>query len=1690
MKTVTKYICKIVVLLSLIVSQAYAQLGAQYTYTLGPIFQNYPNFPTYRINGSSIMACGETWMGGTNTYGMVTKIDTSGTMQWLKVYIDALVASQFELHDIYQTGSNYLICGKTIGKDGTGCGGGGCAVQGGWAAIIDGNGNIVKTKEYSPYYFAPSIMYLAKPLPAGAGGTYAFVGEQWGNSAANCTGGYQVGVNGSQGLPNGDILVVKTDANLDTTSTVRYSLDYNFLCGGVVSSDSTFDDNISDFITTSNSLVYCGTTQHYDAAYPCDHYRDEGFVMSTQLDGTVNWAKTFYFGNSCHHDYITDVIEMGAGGDYMVIGNSYSLGQQFIMRLNRTTGAVIWCYSYSGAILTYVNKISQDVNDGNYIVSGETSNGGYDMVMFKIDANGTVLPAFTKEIGRPTFSEGAVYGTGGATTLQSTNGTYFLMGTQDQGGSNDGLMMAKLHKTLFSSGCNEQTGPITATAQSVVVRTPVVRTYLGQVIPAAITINVTDYTANQTTANLCVFAPLSITTSGTNVNCKGASTGTATASVVGGSANYTFAWSSGVTNITTSTSNTITGLPNGTYTVIISESGGAAITGTVAVTQPGSNVSATASATSPNCFGSTGSVSASPSGGTSGYTYTWSNTATSQTVNGLGTGGYTVTVTDNLGCTTTTSASVTVPSAVTGTASSSIASCGNNNGSVSVNPSGGTSGYNYSWSPGGATSQTVNGLAGATYNVTITDSKGCTGTTTATVGSTPAVTASIIGHTDVSCNGGSTGTATAGQSGGTSGFSYAWSPSGSGSALSGLAAGTYTVTVTDANSCTSTASITLTQPATSVGVTVTPTQPLCSSGSATAQANPTGGTSGYTYSWSNSTTSQIATGLSTGTYTVKVTDSNGCTSTSTTSITIPQPITASITGVNATCGNNNGSASVTANGGTGGFSYTWSNGASGLTATTLFAGPYSVTVTDGNGCTQTAAGTVNNAGAATVTATGNTNAKCKGSNEGSASVTVAGGVAPYTYSWSTTASGVTSVTGLTAGTYTISVNDANGCLASSTVTITEPTAVVTTLGSSTNPTCGSSNGTAFVTGSGGTGTISYTWSNAISGATATGLAAGPYTVTATDNNGCTGTTTFTLSNAGAPVITVNSSVDAACFGTSTGTASVSSAGGTPNYTYTWSSGPSGVGVVSASNLAAGTYTVTVNDANSCSSTQTITISQPVDLSATFATTAATCGTATGIATATAAGGTAPYTYAWSSLATGATATNLAAGNYTVTITDAHSCTQTAQTSISNLGAATLTATGAQTICIGQTATITTTLSGGTSPYTYSWSGGTTTLTGPGPQSVSPISTTTYTVVVTDASGCMSNSQTVQITVNPPLTVLLNATSTSVCSGSSATLIATPSGGNGTYSYSWSPGGATGATITVNPSVPTTYTVTVSDNCNTPVTVANQPISVNPLPAITMTSDITAGCGIPLCVNFSMTSTGSCKNVAWDFGDTDTSASSTPKHCYASAGAFTVMVKCTDINGCSATDTMKNMINVYTRPKADFTYTSPVVAGAEVDFTNKSVGASNYIWNFNDASSGPDSVSILANPIHTFKDSGMFCVKLYAISAAGGCSDTAVQCIKVNEACNLPDSIPNVFSPNGDNINDLFTIKSTGLSSLICTLFNRWGMNIYKYDAVNTGWDGRTFSDNTSPAGTYYYILDATCLDGKKKDGHGFVQLMR
>jgi hypothetical protein len=778
----------------------------------------------------------------------------------------------------------------------------------------------------------------------------------------------------------------------------------------------------------------------------------------------------------------------------------------------------------------------------------------------------------------------------------------------------------------------------------------------------------TTFTASSSTSKDCetqititVSAPKAKTNVNSNVSCNGGSNGAAAVEAYDGASPYTYLWSNGATTPA------ITGLTAGTYTVTVTDANGCTAKTTAVVTQP-TALAASTSQTNISCNGgSNGAASVTVSGGTPGYTYSWSPYGgTGATATGLSAGVYTVTITDAKGCTLTKIFTVTqFTGLVASTSQTNITCNGGSNGSASVNATGGAGSYTYLWSPSGGTSATATGLKAGVYSVLLTDANSCSLSKTFTI-TQPTALAATTAQTNLACNGGSNGSASVNVTGGVGGYTYLWSPSGGTAAsATGLTAGNYTVLVTDANSCTLTKTFTITQPTALVASVSSQTNVSCnggSNGSATVRA--TGGTGSYTYSWLPSGgTAATATGLSAGSYNVTVTDVNGCTATQTFIITQPTALIASAASqINVSCFNgSNGSATVSTTGGTGTYSYSWApRGGTSATATGLSAGNYTVTVSDVNGCSTTKLFTVTQPSVITASVTELTNVACNGSATGSATVAASGGTGTYTYAWLPRGGTAATATGLSAGAYNVLITDANGCTFTQPVTITQPTALVVTP-LQTNVSCnGLSNGSATVNTTGGTGAYTYAWlPSGGTAATATGLSAGTYTATVTDANGCTVTQSFTITQPAALVASAATQKNVSCFEGSNGSATVSVTGGTGPYTYTWL--PSGGTAATATGLSAGTYTVNVSDANGCTTTQSFTITQPTILEATASITAtATCVESTdGSATVLATGGTSPYTYLWDNGETTATATSLSVANHTVTVTDVNGCATTA-----------------------------------------------------------------------------------------------------------------------------------------------------------------------------------------------------------------------------------------------------------------------------------------------------------------------------------------------------------------------------------------------------------------------------------------------
>ena len=786
----------------------------------------------------------------------------------------------------------------------------------------------------------------------------------------------------------------------------------------------------------------------------------------------------------------------------------------------------------------------------------------------------------------------------------------------------------------------------------------------------------------------------------------------------------------------------------------------------------------------------------------------------------------------------------------------------------------------FTWSPGGNTGNSISVTPNTTTTYTasylVTGCPSVSGTGTVTVNPLQPITGNLT-----ACLGLNSQLANVVAPGTWSSSNLGVATISSNGLVAGVSAGTSTITYNASNGCSTTAQFTVyPQPI----LTANPSNVLCFGGSGSVVLNATGANAPYTYGGSPTQN------LSPGTYTYTATSTNGCVS-APVSITITQPqvgLILSNTQVNVLCfGNNTGSIDLTVTGGTGPYTYAWSNNTTAQDPSNLIAGVYTVTVTDANGCTATATVTITQPAFALVATTTQVMIACFGGSTGSVNMTPTGGTAPYTYVW-TGGSTAQSAIGVPAGTYTVVVTDANGCTTTISATITQPQAPLSLATTQVNVLCfGNSTGSIDLSPSGGTPGYTYAWSNNSTIQDPLNLIAGTYTVVVTDANGCIDTTGVIITQPQSGLSLSSTQVNVLCFGNNTGAINLTVAGGTAPYTYAWSNNTT---AQDPSNLIAGVYTVTVTDANGCTATLSITITQPataVSISTTVQN--ILCLNGTGSINSSPAGGVSPYTYSWSNQATTQNITNLQAGNYTVTVTDANGCTANAvgvvAITLSTVPVQINNSTGTNVLTC-TTPAISLQATGG---VTYTWTGGQT------PNTANNVITIpgSYTVNMIDPNGCpVSQSIVITQNITPPTSGITNSTGTTIidCNASSINLLAT---GGGTYQ--WNNGLGTNATQSISQAGSFTVVVTAANGCLDSSTVV---LTVAPVPLVTGI-DTTICSGQSVLITPVYYPTGG--QVIWTNGQTTPNLTVSP----TSTTMYSVLYTW---NGCTATEDITVTVN--------------------------------------------------------------------------------------------------------------------------------------------------------------------------------------
>jgi uncharacterized repeat protein (TIGR01451 family) len=675
---------------------------------------------------------------------------------------------------------------------------------------------------------------------------------------------------------------------------------------------------------------------------------------------------------------------------------------------------------------------------------------------------------------------------------------------------------------------------------------------------------------------------MTLTLDVTPAACNNVNNGAINLTVNGGTGPFEYFWSMG------NTTQDVSNLQPGTYTVTVEESNGCRVVGSAMVPAQAGITLAFGTTNQNSCIGSLGTIDVTATGGTGLLGYNWAHIPGAnnpEDPTNLSAGVYTVTVTDAIGCTASGSATVgDVQFSLSLSATTSSASClTGTGGAVDLSVSGGAA-TAYLWNDG-ATTEDISGLLPGTYITTVTDVNNCTATLSVTVTTGGEMPAASFDVTPAACETGAANGAIQVNilpADVQAPLDFFWEGPGGFTAtqqdIFNIISGAYSLTLSDATGCTYTATVVVGQLPSSIQLTASVSDALCSTGnSGSVDLTASGGVPDYTYNWSNGATTEDLLNVNAATYTCTVTDATGCTRVLEASVGSPAAVVITAQVTNAICSSNTGSIDLVISGGMGNYTFNWSNSANTEDLLNLAAGIYTVTVTDPNNCSATSSVTVQQAPSPLFINGLVSHVSCNGGNNGSIDVTVTGGLSPYDFIW-VGGETVEDLTGLSAGVYTVQVSDQNGCTATRSWNISQPAPLIISI-TINNVSCnGAANGALVLTAAGGAGQNTFLWSNGQTVQSPNNLPAGSYCVTVTDLNACTVTDCATITQP------ANLQFDILSLSNDCNSATISGPV-SPGLIYNWS-GPNGFismqAVVSVS--TGGVYTLTITDFNGCTAT--------------------------------------------------------------------------------------------------------------------------------------------------------------------------------------------------------------------------------------------------------------------------------------------------------------------------------------------------------------------------------------------------------------------------------------------------------------------------------------------------------------------------
>jgi hypothetical protein len=995
-----------------------------------------------------------------------------------------------------------------------------------------------------------------------------------------------------------------------------------------------------------------------------------------------------------------------------------------------------------------------------------------------------------------------------------------------------------------------------------------------------------------TTTTISLFPLVTAQFNKRNPTCFGGVSGTIKIKALTGTAPYTYTFlPANAGFLFPGVFDSLTFLAQGTYTATLKDANNCTVSSSVTLTQP-TAVSAIVNPIQPLCNGNiNGGGVTIGAGGTpyanplaEPYNVVWyASTAFTQLASGdsvasLGAGTYHVYVSDSNGCYTYPQqysvVTIVNPTKVVSTPAITTAlGCGGNStAAVTVTGSGGTlgNGYTYRMNTGAFTSNNVfTGLTAGTYTFSTRDGNNCQKDSVLTISASTNITASSSVITPIACAGG-TGTYSITASGGVAPYTN------TGLSVPTLA-GTYTIVVTSANGCSATTSVTLTQPA---GMTITPSvsQPPCVGGNGTITASVANANGTATLSISGNALPYTS---AAGVYTILATDANSCTKTATASIISPAAIQLNVTGNNPLCNGGAASATYTVSGGTGALSVKYNSNTITSPVPLPGAGAYTFTASDANNCSITTTFIINPGLVLNLALAQTASVTCFGLANAAVTLNASGGSgSSFTYRVNTGSYNTSNVfTNLSAGTYTFSTRDANNCQKDSIFTITQPSQLLASANVVSPITCFGGQGTYSVTAAGSTAPYSGTGLSA-------SVFAGIYTITISSANACTATTTILMGQPTA--ILINPTVTNPLCAGSLGTIAATSSNGVGFVSLTVN------GISLPANFAAGTYTVSALDANTCLQTKTVTISSPSNIQINTSVITPVCSTSPGTLSFTTSGGTGTISVKNNGNVI-SSPLSLAFGTYTLTATDANNCTRTTTVTIAVGPPSSLilnVSNKTNTSCFGSTnGSALLVASNGVAPYSYSAQPGVgSSTTG----AYANLAANTYTVTTIDANNCTA---TTLLTINQPSAISFISpviTSPSYCKLNDGSLSVSVTGGTGLKTFTCAPSSTQSVAGTFSSLTAQTYSISATDanGCTASTTYM---LTNTPLLNLALISKANPTCSGLSNGNAVFAINGGTPNYTYNISP---SASSSSLGVFVSlvAGSYTTTV--TDSKGCS------------------------------------------------------------------------------------------------------------------------------------------------------------------------------------------------